>query len=101
MSNTQAKPIESSEPGKDALRRALGRPALHLSVGALFLAAFSWPFFTFTHAGSVWTWLYLSWAACIAAAFVFSRGTSQHEIPDEEEDDFEDDDELEAEGASV
>ena len=69
------------------LRTILGRPALHLLLTCVFIAAFCWPILAMTRPTQTFHFLYLSWFISVVALFAVSRATpvesalalSQHE----------------------
>ena len=66
---------------------ALGRPVLHLIVGAIFAGLFTWPLVAFDAPLNTWTFIYLAWGASIAVLFAFSRGEEPAEEGEFGEDD--------------
>ena len=66
-----------------SVRATLGQPLLHIVVGIIFLAVWSWPLLTGNHAGSTWGAIYVTWGLAIVVSFVLSRGRDPEEDPDE------------------
>jgi len=56
-------------------RSALRSPIIHVLVGIVFLALFTWPFLAFEQPINTWVFLYGSWMVAIACAFVLTQGS--------------------------
>jgi hypothetical protein len=72
MTVTLKSAADQAQPGR--VRLALGRPALHAVVGALFATLFTWPIVAFDAPLNTWTLMYATWALAVVALFVLSRG---------------------------
>jgi hypothetical protein len=75
----------SPRPTPTRLRQALGRPALHLLLGGLFLAAFTWPFLTAERPEAAVLHLLITFSLAIAALFAVSRGEEPREPDGDDE----------------
>jgi len=74
----------------EQFQRVLGRPMLHLLLGAVFFVVFMWPFLAFSRPVDTWKWLYGSWAvavACIAVVNIYGTSADDEDDDDDEEGD--------------
>ena len=71
----------------NATRIVLGRPALHLVLGAVFVLLFSWPILASDSPLTTWSTIFVAWALSLAVSFVLSWGEDEPDLDALEEHD--------------
>ncbi|MGH1347587.1 MAG: hypothetical protein ACRBN8_38880 [Nannocystales bacterium] len=75
------------------LKKILGTPLIHAVLGFMFLAAFSWPIFSFEEPINTWKFMYGAWAVGIGLLFLTTTFGSAPEA-----DEMDDDEDVDVEG---